>query len=48
LLAAEDAPAQRLGAAKAVIDSLLKFHELGEVERRLSGLEARLGTNGRV
>ncbi len=43
LLADSDAPAQRLGASRAVIDSLLKYREVGEVERRLTALEARLG-----
>jgi len=53
LMADADAPAQRLGAAKVVLEGLLRFREAGETERRLDDLEARLGhvpaayTNGR-
>ena len=43
LMADVGAPAQRLGAAKAVLEGVLRFREAGEVERRLAELEARLG-----
>ena len=43
LMADVDAPAQRLGAAKAVLEGVLRFREAGEVERRLDELEGRLG-----
>ncbi len=43
LLADVGAPAQRLGAAKAVLEGVLRFREAGETERRLDDLEARLG-----
>lgn len=43
LMVDADAPAQRLGAAKVVLEGLLRFREAGEVERRLAELEARLG-----
>lgn len=46
LLADRDSPAQRLGAARAVLDGVLRFREAAEVEDRLAALEARLG--GRV
>jgi hypothetical protein len=42
LLADRDSPAQRLGAARAILDGLLRFREAGEVERRLLELEARI------
>ena len=42
LLADADAPAQRLGAAKVVLDGLLRFREAGEVEQRLADLETRV------
>jgi hypothetical protein len=50
LLADADAPAQRLGAARAVLSGLLDYTAAGEVERRLAELEARLAapTAGRV
>jgi len=43
LLADVEAPAQRLGAAKVVLEGVLRFREAGETERRLDELEARLG-----
>lgn len=46
LLDDEDAPAQRLGSAKAVLEGLLRFREAGETERRLDDLESRLGLRG--
>lgn len=47
LLADRDAPAQRLGASRAVLDGLLRYREAGEIEARLAELEARSGaTNG--
>ena len=41
LLSDRDAPAQRLGAAKAVLDGVLRFREAADVEDRLAALEAR-------
>jgi len=43
LMADVDAPAQRLGAAKVVLEGVLRFREAGETERRLDELEGRLG-----
>jgi len=52
LLADRDSPAQRLGAAKAVLDGLLRFRGAGEIEERLTALEESLSgreaTNGVV
>lgn len=45
LLADRDAPAQRLGASRAVLDGLLRFREAGEIEARLTALEARSGAS---
>ena len=38
----ETRPAQRLGAARAVLDGLLRFREVGALEERLAVLEERL------
>ena len=43
LIADRDSPAQRLGAARVVLDGVLRFHEAAEVEDRLAALEARIG-----
>lgn len=43
LLADTDAPAQRLGAARTLLEGMLKFREQGAVEQRLADLEVRVG-----
>ncbi len=43
LIADRDSPAQRLGAARVVLDGVLRFREAAEVEDRLAALEARIG-----
>ena len=43
LLADPDSPAQRLGAARVVLDGVLRFREAAEVEDRLAALEERIG-----
>lgn len=46
LLSESDAPAQKLGAAKAILAGLLRFRDAGEIEQRLTSLEAQLAFNG--
>ncbi len=43
LIADRDSPAQRLGAARVVLDGVLRFREAAEIEDRLSTLEERIG-----
>ena len=45
LLADHGAPAQRLGASRAVLNGLLRYREAGELEERLRELETRLGAS---
>ncbi len=48
LLADSDAPAQRLGAARVVLEGVLKYREAGAVEARIAALEERLSDHAEL
>ncbi len=48
LLADSDAPAQRLGATRVVLEGVLKYREAGAVEARIAALEERLSDHAEL